>query len=639
MNRCLIDSAGGLAVLLAATFAPSMARAMEGQGPASRPAQSPSSIRARPMARTPVAYEDLVLLTRYARRAMEDRLTGRPERAAQYYPPALQGQRGIVHLTLRSLGRQLAEAQSQESAIVDASVAAGTLLGQALLDKKVDMAAAGFAKGLELEWLGPCEYLTIDPFEAGGTWSEALIDSFEPGVHGIGVEYLGRRGWTRPSEVLEKHLTPDIALAGPENTIGLKHIHKVRTPQEVKYFRFWTYHLWQADGGGLPIVLDRGAKMILPQDVTGERVEASLETLGAYLAGRQNDAGGFVHEYMPGAARFRDMNSARAQLRALSGLAAYAAWSKRPELHKKVQAGADSFSSYLEPLELKITSETGEQSREAAGMVLAPPGHADTLEITARLLISLLWCPGGAGDADTCGGLVKGLLASQQDSGLLRLDVAEKQLAETTLEPAPEIDQAGWALFALAQAYGVKKDVAIERAALRALSHYDRELRKNPTPVAAAALARAFARQYQNVSDARLSDFVFEVADQVVAVQLNEGNCLYPEMYGAINARKPGLVGADSAQYTSLLCDAAELAGRIGDKTREQRYTEAARSAVRFLLQLQITPPGDYYMQRPSDALGGIRNSPWDHRVRADHCADALEAMIRARQTVFSADR
>jgi hypothetical protein len=523
--------------------------------------------------------------------------------------------------------------------IVDAAVAAGTSLGQALLDKKEEMVAAGIGKGLELEWLGPREYITVPAFNEGGTWSEALIDSFEPGVHGIGVEMLGRRAWTRPTEVIEGHLTPDIALAGPEKKIELKHIQKVRTPKDVRYFRFWTWHLWQPNASALPVVLDRGAKVVLPQDVTPQAVQAAAERLGAYLAGRRNDAGGFSHEYMPGPAKFREFNSARSQLRALTGLAQFAAWSGRRDLHDKVVESAARFAKYLEPLELKVTNESGEQSRVAAGLVLVPPGHGDTLEITARLLVSMLLCPAGDGNKDTFNGLVEGLLAAQDESGQLRLDVAEKQLAETTLEPSPEADQAGWALSALAQAYNGTKDAAIDRIMLRAWSYYNRQLRENPTPVAAAALARAFARQYRNASDSRLSDFVFEVADQVVAVQLDEAKCLYPELYGAINARKPGLIGADSAMYVSLLCDAVELARRIGDTEREHRYVAATRSAVRFLLQLQIVPPGDYYMRRPKDAVGGIRNSPWDHRVRADHCADALEALIRARQTVYSSDQ
>lgn len=603
------------------------------------PATQPAGVRVessgRPTMRPRVDFEDLVLLTRYVRRSMEDKLQGRPERPAAFRPHSLRGMTGTIRATLRSNGRAAASAQSQEMDVVDAAVAAGTLLGQAMLDKKEEVLAAGIARGLEIEWLGPREYLTIQALNEGGTWSEALFDSFEPAVHGIGVELHGRRAWTRPSEVIEGSLTPDIALAAAEKGIDLRHIQKVRTPREIRYFRFWTYHLWQPNASAMPVVLDRGAPLVLLADVTAERVHAAALRLGDYLASRRNEAGGFSHEYLPGSARFHEVNSARTQLRALSGLACFAQWANRGDLREPIAHSMRNFLAYLEPLELQVTSESGEKSREAAGQVLVPPGHGDTLEISGRLLMTILLGPPDAPGWEKRSDLIRGLLTAQEESGLLRLDVAEKQMAETALERSEEADQAGWALFALTQAYGGAEDEAIEAAVMRALPYYQRWLRDKPRPEAAAALARAFARQYEHGSDARLSDFVFDVADQLVAVQLDERKCLYPELYGALNVRKPGLIGADSALYTSVLCDAAVLARRIGDVERERRYVTAGVAAVRFLLQLQMAPPGDYYLRRPKDALWGIRNSPWDHRIRVDRCAEALEALIRARQTLF----
>ncbi|MFQ5411998.1 MAG: hypothetical protein ACE5EC_06860, partial [Phycisphaerae bacterium] len=61
-----------------------------------------------------VAQEDLALLVTYARRAFRAAVMALPERSARFYPPELAGMKGIIHLTLRSHGVVLAEAESAE---------------------------------------------------------------------------------------------------------------------------------------------------------------------------------------------------------------------------------------------------------------------------------------------------------------------------------------------------------------------------------------------------------------------------------------------------------------------------------------------------------------------------------------------
>ena len=148
-------------------------------------------------------------------------------------------------------------------------------------------------------------------------------------------------------------------------------------------------------------------------------------------------------------------------------------------------------------------------------------------------------------------------------------------------------------------------------------------------------MARAFSLHYVQTNDARLSDLVFEVADFLVNRQLHAGVCPYPELYGAINVRKPGLIGADTAHYLSALADALMLAKRVGDPQRTERYRRATSAAARFILQLEVSKVGCYYIRSPRDATGGVRRAPWDGRIRVDHCAAAVTSLSRARRALY----
>ena len=630
---------------------------------------NPDGARREP-AHPSVAYEDLVLLVRNARRAFGAKVSGLPERSAGYRPPELAGLTGAVHVVLRSHGVVVAEAESAEMDIVDASVAAGTLLAQAVLAKRdgskrgangADRAIrdGGDGYGLEFEWLGAREYLNDEPggiqaFGEGGEWTEALLHAFEPAVEGIGVAFRGRRGWTRPSEIVSTAYTPDMALKAAESAIGLRHNDKVRFGKDIRYYRFWAYHLWQPEAHGLPTVLVRGDVLTPPESAKPESVDAAIIRLGNYLSYRQNSNGGFSHEYLPGADRYSEGSSARVQLRALQGLAAYAVWPARSpaattrpadDIAGGARRAIDNLVKYLEPLVLRRPGDQkGETKEEPAGLLLMPPGHSGYLEISARLLSAMqsidsadtLTGAGTDNHAEQITGLIDALLAAQDDEGRLFLPFEQGEAGLPGAAAKPRRDTgAGWALLALAEAHALNRDPRIEKALLRSLSYYRRGFRERLSWPGTAALARALTLHYAQTNDARLSDAVFEIIDRFVELQVTRLRCPYPELRGAINVRRPGQVGADTAIYLAALADALLLAERVGDRRRAATYRNATLSAVRFVLQLEVREMGCYYIRSPRDALGGVRTAPWDGRIRVDHCADALRALQRARIALY----
>lgn len=619
---------------------------MPGAGgePAGAPTSSPSTRPAttqptrQPVPSRPtVSPDDLSIVMDYARRSFRAKVLDLPELSAKFRPMALADLRGIVHLTLRKNGGMLAESESGELAIVDAAVAAGAMLGRTVRDQKLDIKSGGDDLGLELEWLGPREYLTIPAFESGETWSDDLLHSFEPGVEGIGVEFRGKRGWSRPSLVFTKSYSADLMIASAERQIDLRNIQKLRFSQQIRYFRFWSYLLWQPTPTARTVSLCRGDLLVQPDEVTAAGLTASIHRIGDYLLYRQNENGEFSHEFVGSKGIYGGGNSARIQLRALDGLAALYGVRHRDEVAARLRLGIEAFRKHLEPLVVAEKNADGTESPRQIGLALAPVGHTGVLELSSRLLGAIGALGKGSPFEKERVGLIDGLISSQSETGFIAMafDQPESQQGEVKLNDA----DCCLAIFALARAREAGGDARIREAVDKAVRYYEGRSVDSIEPGAASVLVRALCLHYAESNDARVSDLAFTLADRFASLQLNERNYGYPELWGAINVSRPGEVGADSALYLSALCDALKLARRIGDRSRSAAYESAVRAGARFVLQLEFRENGCYFIRIERDALGGIRSAPWSSQLRIDWTALGLEALIDARSVLFGESR
>lgn len=656
-------------IILAALLA---ALAGWGAPPASQPIDTPDPLSAAPPAPRAagdssstlpeVSYEDLALLVQTARRSFREAVLGKPERGAIYRPRGLAGVRAILRTTLRSNGVALASAQTRDMEVVDAAVAVGVLLARAVRAKKALLAkpevrSGGDTLGLEFEWIGPPEYQAVQ-FEDHTRWSETLLHAFEGGREGVGVVFRGKVGRTPPSAVIARNYTPDLALIAAEGMVGLTALDKERRPSDIRYFRFQTYHLWQPKAWiKAPYRLIRGGQLVRQKAVSKATVDAAIERIGSYLRYRQNENGWFSYQYAPSGDRYLDEDAASAQLHAFQALTAFAKWSGRPNVRAGVVAALRAANGKLQEVRDRPASQPASRAAAASPLdagagpvrlVLHLEGHGHHLELSARYLLSLLSLDSAqakdgasldvASFDDERAGLVEALLASQRPGGSIQMRFAARE-AETTADQ----EEAAWALLALAKSSAWRADPRIERTIYRALPYYKQKVavpsaagaRRKASAVATAELARAFAAGYDLTNDARTSDLVFELVDQFVRLQLTPANCPWPELQGAINVRERGAVGADTAWYLTALADGLALAERVGDRVRIERYQAAVSAGVRFVLQLEFRDAGCYYLRSRRDALGGIRVALWDNQIRINHCAEALIALMRAREVLF----
>ncbi|MCZ6682775.1 MAG: hypothetical protein O7B26_06290 [Planctomycetota bacterium] len=633
---------------------------LAGRSPGGDASRDERHATTRPTVSLPrVAPADMALLVQIARRALTDKLMKREEKGPIYRPPSLRGVRAMLHVTLRRDGAVLAEAETREMDVIDAAVAAGALLGRTVLAKeklrdRPDIRSGGEKLGLELEWIGPAEELEAS-LEDETLWSEALLHSFEGGAEGIGVMFGGKVGRVRPGTVVARNYTPDLALLAAEEQVGLTALDKRRRPDAFRYFRFRSYHLWQPDARRRqPYLLVRGDTTIDRDEVTAGGLDATIVRLADYLRYRQNQNGWFSYQFAPSRDRYLDGDSATAQLHALHALAKYASWSMRPEFVADSGRGIQAAGIKLMEVRRKAdpaddggrpTSRPAIIADDSARIVLHFEGYGREMEVSARYLLALLayadhaGVRGDKGDGldDERAGLLRTLMASQEENGRLHLKLQAG-------EPETDTDAAaGWGLLAVSESARWRPDSRIEHVLHRALSYYEKrvmlsddlEQKRAAGPIACAALVRAFASGYARTNSAEMSDFAFGLVDQFVGLQLNRENCPWPELRGAVNVRRRGAVGADTASYLTALADGLALAQRVGDEARLKRYRESVRSAARFVMQLEVRQPGCFYIRSPRDVLGGIRTALWDNQIRIDHCAEALLALIRAREVLY----
>lgn len=150
---------------------------------------------------------------------------------------------------------------------------------------------------------------------------------------------------------------------------------------------------------------------------------------------------------------------------------------------------------------------------------------------------------------------------------------------------------------------------------------------------------QAYGRLARSTTLRRYADFVFDMADRVVATQVGEADALLPIYAGSYDPYRTGRTGISSAPYLEGLNEAVRTAHAFKEKARAARYADSIRRAVRFVLQLQVKPEETYYMRSPEDAIDAFRTSPADHSARIDHAQHALSALVGARELLWPADR
>src|SRR5262249_4518926 len=152
--------------------------------------------------------------------------------------------------------------------------------------------------GIEVELIGPNDYVKPG-LDSDLHFQPELYECFDPGVDGIGVELNGRSGRTRPSVIIATANLPALALQHAESDAGFTAETKEKWAKSIRYFRFRTVHLWQADAMSGVVHLKRGMTVISESGVTVESVDSAIQAAVTHVLRRQRRDAWFHYEYLP----------------------------------------------------------------------------------------------------------------------------------------------------------------------------------------------------------------------------------------------------------------------------------------------------------------------------------------------------
>lgn len=542
---------------------------------------------------------------------MRDAFLARDRYEPEYVPTALSEAKHEAVLRVRHDGFLLtttyAGPDSVALSVRDAAGSAGTEL------RKVEEATPAWLSGLTLEIEVVGEAMPI-AFDGDWTAPGALDAHIEPGVHGLALAGSTIQHRFCPTEVF----TSDVMLSDALRVIAEKTHADPNQLKNTRLFRFRTQHWVQSGSDGAIVALTRGMTPVPPSAVSQRGLDDAIGRIAEYMAYRQRDDGSFSYQFEPGRDRYTDDDNLVRQAGAIVAMCVDAAWSGR----SASLAAADA------ALESHLRNVRDVPRAEGASFIATPDGQ-HRLGVTALITLALAEHPQPEKYAEIRRRLIKGMLSLQRPSGMF----------VTAFPPALEIDAQdyypGEALLALARQHALEPTGEVLDAFDRAIDFYRQYFRHRPTPAFVTWQVQAYARMADHTKRDDYVAYVFELTDWLAYKQLNRSNCPWPDLWGGIAGYAERSAGVSTASYLEAFADALRLARVVGDEPRVKRYEELARSAARFVLQLQFRPEEAYFVRSPRDAVGGIRTAPALNLMRIDHCQHALIALIKSRQTLF----
>ena len=559
---------------------------------------------------------DQRFLTHCVRRMLEQKVRDGSIDAVAYVPPELRDLKCQILVTLRERGLHRGTGISQPAPILDACrEAAGLALERVATTGTVDADLLGRLT-VEIEAVGDPVPLDVS---AAVLLTGPVGRYVEPGIHGLRLTHEGISASLCPSEFAAFNTT----LATSVRELSMTMTSSPRQLADVRVSLFRSMHWVQSAPDGGVVELRRGMIPVPPEAVSAEALEAAGARVARYMLYRQRPSGGFTWAYDPSEDRYVHSDDEVCQADAARALCAYAGHtSKGGGLAIAAQRAVDRLVRHVADL----------SGIEGAGFVRTPD-EKNRLGTTALTCLALSDHPNPGRHRLERDKLVGGMLWLQRPSGKFITAFPPADILATQ-EAYP-----GQALLALARVYDEQPQQRIMGAFDRALAYYRELFVNSPSPTFAGWHVQAFARMAVHSKRDDFAQFAFMMADALVAGQLNESNCRWPDKWGAIAPYHPADVGAPTAGYLAGLCDALLLARHVGDTARSQAYEGAIRLGARFLMQVEFKPEEAYFVRSRQDTVGGVRASLIDSTLRIDYCGHTLVALTRAREVLYPDDR
>lgn len=535
-----------------------------------------------------IAPDDRRFLSRVARRTIEQYLSDRSHYASPYVPTSLAELNCRLVVTIRHGGRQVGIGSAGPGPIVQTTIEA-TLAAVRVAWKNESIAQESIgALLIEMEAAGAEQAIACD---GDSLRSDEIDRVLEPGLDGLAIAFGDSVHRVCPGELSVKNLP----LSG-----AVKHIlaGTGRDPQTATMSRFRSAHWYQPGRGGAIVALRRGMTLVKPSDVDRASIQAAVDSLGAYLKYRQRPSGLFAYEYEPATEAYSNRDDYVHQAAATWALAEFATRADIDSVRRAAELGIRAYETRIRQL----------AGIDGASFVSSPDSQP-SLALTAYVLLGLNSPLVRDQHTQARNLLTGGILWLQDESG--RFIAA----FPPALHPGLFKTYPGVVLTALFRQYVNNPSKTVLEAINSAVAFYTQSFFQQPRLRLAAGLLEPIAAMaaYSNRND--FADLAYRLADWQVERQLSVDNCNWPELHGGVRGDESPLPDITTAICLNGWIEASATARRFGDRRRAAGYDQAAKRAVRFVLQLQVRESEMYYLRADRDALGGIRTSPADNRL------------------------
>lgn len=446
---------------------------------------------------------------------------------------------------------------------------------------------------------------------------DGLAALIEPGRHAFEFRSSAAAAFFKETVMITHNYGHEVAFQRLCEKAGL--LSDCYTEQGTSIVRFRAEH-WVEDATRAKgyYELFRSHRVVRLDDVTRHAVERAARANADYLRLHVRETGGFDYLYQPDAdALVADDNTVR------QAGASYAA-SKLASYFGEPEDVAVARAAVMNLLRYERTNERGSYLR----------WQRSSLGITGLALLGIVELEeSSVGDAFKPAALrlARGIVGQQTTEGRLRGDF-EDDAADTD---AAQQYYPGEALLALARMLRRWPEEAWIAEALEAsFDYYVDFWHEHGTGSFPPWHGAAWANAYLHTGDERYARFALELADWIVDNQnrTSWGDWEKDDYAGAYTSYLRAPPNFSTGTYSEPIPLAIEVARALGDEARVERYLEAQHQAMRFLLQLVISPQETFYMPSPERSLGGVRTSLSDNDVRIDGVQHVATAFVHALQ-------
>ena len=194
----------------------------------------------------------------------------------------------------------------------------------------------------------------------------------------------------------------------------------------------------------------------------------------------------------------------------------------------------------------------------------------------------------------------------------------------------------GEALLAWAFLYEETRDEQLLDRFMKSMRYYRQWHREQRNPAFIPWHAQAYYKVHRLTGEPELAEFIFEMSDWLLAMAQWHHNTRHADALGRFHDPAHPEYGPPHASATGVylegLIDAFELARRLGDDERRERYRLAIVRGLRSVEQLTLRDEVDmFYLSPEARALvhGGVRTTVYDNIVRIDNVQHNQMAILK----------